>query len=357
MQQQQPTTTTTFTDISTSEAEAYLNAAARLCYGAYDDDAPLLLLARFTHMPAPLARNAAALVVAIHLDTAPPAGISMITRLDARWHLLGRTAPAHFQEGEGYTDAAGEALRLSARYARLLQPQEAAMVDLRCTCILASLGRTGRCRLDAPSDILDNATPLLYALRHCGPITVRCIHLSVCSRLQPGETDAALAALAAAPLAVLSVFRYSPPSGLLRVLPEGAPRGASPLLSVRCRDGGGTLLHAICANPDARVDHVRIALDVLGVSPLHLDDALRSPLDLLRCIRSRAQEEEEEAAFARLIRELECREQRELAADPRHRLTLVLARRRGLPDEVGERIARFLRVVAVVASSTTVAAE
>jgi hypothetical protein len=176
------------------------------------------------------------------------------------------------------------------------------------------------------------------------------LHYSTTSAcLQPHESDAALAALADAPLDVLEVFRsrFQPPRGFCfyRIT-----RGTSTLIAARqraprCDNGGngGTLLHAVCINPNSNEAQIRIVVDVLRVSPFHLDDALRSPIDLLRLRRNQP------LSFSLIIEELEERERDELAADPRHGLTLALARRRGLPDDVGERIARFLRV----ASTTT----
>ena len=344
------------------EEEAYLNAAARL-----DDDAPLARFAVGTVSPA-IAQHAATVVAASYL--AKPLIIQQQTphdhalRLDARWRLLQRITPALFEEGEGFSHAAGATLRICVDWAHAYgatgqqqqQQQQQPTVeggsaggwrgrlDERCAEVLASLGRTGRCMFDLSSSLLGDESQLLYAIRHCGPATVRFLHHTFsCRLLVRHETGAAvLAVLADAPLDVLSVFRHHPPRGFSLTSEE---EGGGELRLAR-RNGGGTLLHAVCANPKADEGHIRIVHDVLGVSVLLLDDALQSPIDLLRA------RTHNRAGWTPLIRELALREHRALAVDPRHKLALVIAFRRGMPAEVGRRIARFLRVASSSASSS-----
>lgn len=107
------------------------------------------------------------------------------------------------------------------------------------------------------------------------------------------------------------------------------------------RPDGGTLLHAVCANPLADERHLQVVLRSFGGDVRWLDDALRSPLQVLLTLRPTS-------VFVPLLERLEAEAavaaSRSSSANWRAALALLVARHKGLPRELGQRLTRQLRV-------------
>jgi hypothetical protein len=211
-----------------------------------------------------------------------------------------------------------------------------AALDSRCRLILGALGRTGRC--DFNSSFLPplhyekeggRRSPLLFAIQNCGPKTVNVLGEQLDAAFAPHEDG--LTAIAEAPLDVLLAFKERVPGGI----PDLHRRIAN-------RPYGGTLLHAICANPLSSAIHIaKVGLRTFEGDVWMLDDALRSPRDLLRA--------RGDPALHSIMAIMAARERREHAImmiiDWRTAATLIVARRKGLTRELAQRLAKHLRVV------------
>jgi hypothetical protein len=198
-----------------------------------------------------------------------------------------------------------------------------AALDERCRLILGALGRTGRCDFNALYD--GTLSPLRFAVERCGPKTVRALGY-LDAVFAPHED--ALGAIAAAPLDVLLAFEVC-------ITPLGIPDLHR---RIAARTDGGTLLHAVVCRPQADERHLQVVLCKFEGDVRRLDDAQRSPLEALRRLNPASplvpllERLETEAAAA-------AQQQQWRAA-----LTLAVARHKGLPLELGRRLARQLRV-------------
>jgi hypothetical protein len=200
-----------------------------------------------------------------------------------------------------------------------------AALDLRCRLILGALGRTGRCDFNA---VFDGMSPLRFAVERCGPKTVRALAVHLDAAFARHEDG--LGIIAAAPLDVLLAFE-----GCL------TPLGIRDFhRRIASRPDGGTLLHAVVCHPQADERHLRVVLDAFEGDVRRLDDALRSPLEALRRLHPAS-------PLVPLLERLEA----DAAAQQQKQLhywraaaTLAVARHKGLPRELGRRLARQLRV-------------
>jgi hypothetical protein len=202
-----------------------------------------------------------------------------------------------------------------------------AALDLRCRLILGALARTGRCDFNAFHD--GKMSPLRFAVERCGPKTVRVlVHLE--AAFAPNEEENALDAIAAAPLDVLLAFAGD-------ITPLGIPDLHR---RIAARPDGGTLLHAVVCHPQADERHLRVVLCKFEGDVRRLDDALRSPLEALRRLHPAS-------PLVPLLERLEAdaaAEQQPQQQKWRAAATLAVARHKGLPRELGRRLARQLRV-------------
>jgi hypothetical protein len=309
MQQQQQQT-------DAALAARYLHAAAHL-----QDET----LRDFKVADPSLLRQAAALVArSLYDDAGNTAGSSqarILERYHRRWRDLGFSAAL-----ESNLDI----LWLTPWDTLHLYPNHLPHADAQCCRILLAMARTGRCGFDAPSPpssgaYAANESPLHFAVAHCGPTTVGAIHGRFNGHFFPHED--ALTALANARLDVLMVFNHPL---------CGVPGGLGDVHGRVQRPFGGTLLHAVCGNPAAEPRHIFAVVETFRVSPHILDDALRSPADVLKDRRA--------PPLEATIRTLEAMERAAVLKDGRHAAAVAAAERMGMPRDVALVIAKYIFV-------------
>lgn len=229
-------------------------------------------------------------------------------------------------------------------------------VDARCRLILEAMGHAVPCDFDAPpqphhyhyfhatsaseAGIAAAESPLHFALRSCGPRTVELLGVHFAARLAPHEDVAHT--LASAHPDMLTVLR-------LRFLDTHHNPALYGRLSSSSRGDGGTLLHAVCANPLATEEHIRLVLRPFQSQVRLLDDKFRTARDLLLLLVRRRRLDggggADTSALDATLVNLESLERAAHAADLWcTRTTLLVMRRKGLPRELALRIAKQLRV-------------